>query len=437
MRPDSQRQEVRDKILAVLEWAQQLVTERSATLAQTGHSVFQPTPEDPAYVLMVDEVDEVVASIPGSGAILEFLASKQRKSAVCLILATQRATQKQTGGGMVRANPSQVVIGNTNRATESRGQRDAGAAAGGQGAQREDTSRGQQSRAAGCRAAARRHPPADAQALLALLGEPEGTSAGLADADEATREVLEKVWEIEHRPARIMSGEEEKLYARAEMLEETGDLAQAVTGILTGAQGAGVDPRAVISLTAALQTLDPGASAGYAAGGRKDRQDGSGYGSDGEFLEALSGAEDQVREHLREVKELREQVLLAADRAQQDLEQGRRDLEAARAALAAAYAMSTREPFSGCHGAKAAAIAAAEAATAEAEARIRDAERRIGICAAAADILGPLTERLVRALGQLRTVPQDLGEVYELIYEFVRSGGKLPRYARWIEGANA
>ena len=82
--------------------------------------MFQPTPEDPAIVLMVDEVDEVVASVPGSGAILEFLASKQRKSAVCLILATQRATQKQTGGGMVRANLSQVVIGNTNRATESR-----------------------------------------------------------------------------------------------------------------------------------------------------------------------------------------------------------------------------------------------------------------------------------------------------------------------------
>ena len=118
--PAASDQEVRAKILAVLEWAQHLVTERSATLAQTGHSVFQPTPEDPAIVLMVDEVDEVVASVPGSGAILEFLASKQRKSAVCLILATQRATQKQTGGGMVRANLSQVVIGNTNRATESR-----------------------------------------------------------------------------------------------------------------------------------------------------------------------------------------------------------------------------------------------------------------------------------------------------------------------------
>ena len=118
--PAASDEDVRDKILAVLGWAQHLVTGRSATLAHTGHSVFQPTPDDPAYVLMVDEVDEVVASVPGAGAILEFLASKQRKSAVCLILATQRATQKQTGGGMVRANLSQVVIGNTNRATESR-----------------------------------------------------------------------------------------------------------------------------------------------------------------------------------------------------------------------------------------------------------------------------------------------------------------------------
>ena len=268
--PAASDEEVRDKILAVLEWAQQLVTERSATLAETGHSVFQPTPEDPAIVLMVDEVDEVVASVPGSGAILEFLASKQRKSAVCLILATQRATQKQTGGGMVRANLSQVVIGNTNRATESRHatgaeaeipdiseysrgrkgyfqiwdpqakeitargrtfllgvppdelayckrivdarkgtrrtlpavelavhdrqehapergsagrERDAGEAGGGQGARRGHA----------CRCQARpapvpatrlpaEIPAADAQALLALLGEPEGTSAGPAGA---------------------------------------------------------------------------------------------------------------------------------------------------------------------------------------------------------------------------------------------------------------
>ena len=234
-----------------------------------------------------------------------------------------------------------------------------------------------------------------------------------------------------------MSGEDQKLYARAEMLDETGDLAQAVTEVLQGAQGAGVDPQAVIKLTAAMQTLDPGASTGYTAGSQKDRQDGSGYGSDGELLEALSGAEDQVRERQREVTELREQAALALDRAQQDLGQARRDLEAARAALAAAYAMGTRQPCDGCHSARAAAIAAAEGAIAEAEARIADAERRIGICEAAADILHPLAERLARALARLRTVPQDLGEVYELIYDFVRSGGKLPRYARWIEGEGA
>jgi len=218
------------------------------------------------------------------------------------------------------------------------------------------------------------------------------------------------------------------------MLDETGELAQAVSEVLAGAEGAGVDPRAVISLTAALQTLDPGASAGYRAGSRKDRQDGSGYGSDGEFLEVLADAEDQVRERLREVKELREQVALALDRGEQDLEQARRALAAASAALASACAMSTRQPCDGCHSARAAAIAAAEAAIAKAEARIKDAERRIGICEAATDILEPLAERLDRALAQLRTVPQDLGEVYELVYEFVCSGGKLPRYGRWIEG---
>jgi erythromycin esterase-like protein len=232
-----------------------------------------------------------------------------------------------------------------------------------------------------------------------------------------------------------MSGEEERLYARAEMLEDLAEPASAVGEVLAGAQGAGVDPRAVTSLTAALQTLDPGASTGYSAGNQKERRDSSGYGSDGEFLEALSDAEDQVREHLREVRELREQVLLALDRAQQDLGQARHDLATARNALAAAYAMRTRQPCDGCHAARTTAIAAAEAAVADAEARIADAERRIAICEATDDVLFPLAERLAGALTLLRTVPQDLGEVYELIYQFVRSGGKLPRYGRWIEGA--
>jgi len=48
-----------------------------------------------------------------------------------------------------------------------------------------------------------------------------------------------------------------------------------------------------------------------------------------------------------------------------------------------------------------------------------------------------LTQRLQTALAQLRQVPEDLGEVYELVYAFIRKGGKLPVYARWIEGEEA
>jgi Trypsin-like peptidase domain len=56
---------------------------------------------------------------------------------------------------------------------------------------------------------------------------------------------------------------------------------------------------------------------------------------------------------------------------------------------------------------------------------------------AAGGILDPLTQRLQTALAQLRQVPEDLGEVYELVYAFIRKGGKLPVYARWIEGEEA
>jgi len=85
----------------------------------------------------------------------------------------------------------------------------------------------------------------------------------------------------------------------------------------------------------------------------------------------------------------------------------------------------------------AAAIAAAEAAIADAEEQTRNATRRISICQDTAEILDPLTRRLQAALQALRQVPHDLGEVYELIYAFIRRGGKMPRLGRWIEGAPA
>jgi len=203
-----------------------------------------------------------------------------------------------------------------------------------------------------------------------------------------------------------MSGYEEQLFARAEVLDDTGELAQVITAVLAGAQGAGVDPAAIASLAAGARALDPGADTGYNAGSRTDRRPGSGYRSDGEFLEAVSETENDVRERRREVQQLQGQVNAAADTAQ--------------AALDAAYAMPVKEPCDGCHGIR--------------QAAIDDALRRIALCQAAAEVLDPLAQRLQAALDRLRQVPQDLGEVYELVYEFIRNGGKLPVLARWIEG---
>ena len=203
-----------------------------------------------------------------------------------------------------------------------------------------------------------------------------------------------------------MTGYEENLLTRAEVLEDTGDLAQVITGVLAGARDAGVDRAAVISLAAAARALDPGAATAYEPGGKHDRLPGGGYRSDGEFLEAAADAEGDVLERLRDVDKLQERLAAAMDDAQ--------------AALGAAYAMAVRDPCTGCHGAKEAAIA--------------EALRRIGLCEAAAEILDPLAQRLGQALGRLRQLPEDLGEVYELVYEFIRKGGKLPVFARWIEG---
>jgi hypothetical protein len=206
-----------------------------------------------------------------------------------------------------------------------------------------------------------------------------------------------------------MTGYEEQLLTRAEMLEDAGDLTEAITAVLARAQLAGVDQDAVFSLGAAIRELDPGASIRYDAGSKEDRRQGSGYSSDGEFLEAVSEAEDTARERLREAEKLQEALAGATDDAQ--------------AALDAAHAMPVSEPCDRCHAARAVAIAGAE--------------RRAGLCEATAEILDPLAQRLQAALDRLRQVPEDLGDVYQLVYQFIRKGGKLPVYARWIEGESA
>jgi hypothetical protein len=94
-------------------------------------------------------------------------------------------------------------------------------------------------------------------------------------------------------------------------------------------------------------------------------------------------------------------------------------MDVAQAALQAAYAMPVKDPCDGCHGIKEAAILAAL--------------QRIRLGEAAAEVLDKLAQRLPAALDRLQQVPYDLGEVYELVYQFIGKGGKLPVYARWIQ----
>jgi hypothetical protein len=203
-----------------------------------------------------------------------------------------------------------------------------------------------------------------------------------------------------------MTGYEEQLLTRAGVLEDTGDLVEPVTHVLAGAQESGVDPGAVTSLAAAARALDPAADTRYDAGSQHDRRPGGGFRSDGEFLNAVSDAEGDIAERLREAGMLQEETVAAMDAAQDALE--------------AAYRMAVKDECDGCHAGR--------------EAAIQEAQRRISMCETAAGILDPLAQRLHAALVRLRQVPQDLGEVYELVYEFIRKGGKLPAFARWIEG---
>ena len=233
-----------------------------------------------------------------------------------------------------------------------------------------------------------------------------------------------------------MTGYEEQLFTRAEVLEDTDELVQSITAVLAGAQGAGVDPRAVISLTAALQALDPGAAVSYSAGSQKDRRDGirirlrrrvprgavrcrgpgpgappRGEGTPGTGLPGpgpraggpRAGPPRPGRGQGRAGRGLRHAHQAAVRRLPQCPRRRDRRRRGRRSPT----------PRPGSRTRNAGSPSARPPPTSST----------------------PSPNALARALARLRTVPQDLGEVYELIYEFVRSGGKLPRYGRWIEGA--
>jgi hypothetical protein len=81
-----------------------------------------PTPQQPLFVVIIDEIDAAAAinSDPETGkAILGLIASKCRSEGWALVVAAQRATAEWLGGADVRANIDAAVYGKFSRSGEA------------------------------------------------------------------------------------------------------------------------------------------------------------------------------------------------------------------------------------------------------------------------------------------------------------------------------
>jgi S-DNA-T family DNA segregation ATPase FtsK/SpoIIIE len=76
---------------------------RAAMLAASGRRVWQPTPDMPALVIIVDEYAELADDAPDATGDADSIARRGRAVAVTLIAATQRPTQKAMGQGALRS----------------------------------------------------------------------------------------------------------------------------------------------------------------------------------------------------------------------------------------------------------------------------------------------------------------------------------------------
>jgi S-DNA-T family DNA segregation ATPase FtsK/SpoIIIE len=93
--PDQARALLRDAV-AVLE-------ARADWLTAQGRRVWEPTPELPALVIVIDEYAELSDDAPDATTFTDSIARRGRAVAVTLIAATQRPTQKAMGKGAVRS----------------------------------------------------------------------------------------------------------------------------------------------------------------------------------------------------------------------------------------------------------------------------------------------------------------------------------------------
>jgi S-DNA-T family DNA segregation ATPase FtsK/SpoIIIE len=92
-----------DQARALLRDALVILEARAAWLAEAGRRVWEPTPELPALVIIIDEYAELAEDAAEAISYADSIARRGRAVAVTLIAATQRPTQKAMGKGAVRS----------------------------------------------------------------------------------------------------------------------------------------------------------------------------------------------------------------------------------------------------------------------------------------------------------------------------------------------
>jgi hypothetical protein len=201
-----------------------------------------------------------------------------------------------------------------------------------------------------------------------------------------------------------MAGDlESRLLVRARELDDRGEeLAEEIAGVHARARKTRLDQASLRSLVAAARTLADSAAMPPppAAASRP-----SGYRSEEELIDDVLDAEDGAVSVLRSAARLR----LETDAA----------LAAALAAQARAALMPADTPAQ---------------RTARRHA-LADARSRIAVCREALDVLAGIRDRFGEARQLLRRVPRDLGDVYQIIYDLLSEGRRLPEDARTYFGA--
>ena len=92
-----------DQAAALLADAVAILQARAGHLAATGQRVWEPSPDMPALLIIVDEYAELADEAPAAMSDTDAIARLGRAVAVTLIAATQRPTQKAMGQGAVRS----------------------------------------------------------------------------------------------------------------------------------------------------------------------------------------------------------------------------------------------------------------------------------------------------------------------------------------------